>query len=79
MKDATDEQRLMVSALVEAAREVMSDADLMSLFVDNVYAGFKHRAKSDSSQWFGAKAMAFIGSVLVGVGVYLVMKFGGGR
>ena len=79
MKDATDEQRMIVASLVEAARAVMSDADLMSLFVDNVYAGFKHRAKSDSSKWFGAKILAFIGSVLVGVGVYLVMKFGGGR
>jgi hypothetical protein len=79
MEDPVAEHRVMVSALVDAARKIMSDTELMSLFVDNVYAGFKHRAKSDSSQWLGARLLAFLGSAFVGIGVYLVMKFGGGK
>ena len=68
----------MQTALVAAAREVLSDAEIMSLFWQGGYTELKKHAQRGASDWLWARALAFIGSGLVGVGLYLIVRFGGG-
>jgi uncharacterized membrane protein YedE/YeeE len=72
-----DGESIMQSTLVDAAREILSDADLMASFWAGGYAELTRHAKAGTSQWVGSKMLALLGSALFGLGLYLIVRFGG--
>ena len=66
-------------SLVAAARDVLGDDELMASFWKSGYRELSSHAKTGASQWVGAKILALLGSALVGLGLYLVVRFGGDR
>jgi hypothetical protein len=72
MKD----QPVMQSTLVEAAREILQDKELMSMYWKGGFDAFMHHGGTEGKNWLGAKAWLVIQSSLVGFGLWLIYTFG---
>lgn len=66
----------MARTMTLATKETISDAELMSKLVDELYSGLVKRGRHDGTLWIGARIMAWLSSALVGLGIFLIWHFG---
>ena len=74
-----DDHATLRQSLVGAARDVLCDEELMAAFWKSGYQELSLHVKTGASQWVGAKLLTLLGSTLVGLGLYLIVRFGGDR
>jgi hypothetical protein len=71
-----DEESIMQTTLVSAAREILSDSDLMASFWRGGYVELSSHVRRGASDFIFSKFIAMIGGALLAAGVYLIARFG---